>query len=443
MNKAELFLAALRKGNHLIKDWVISAFALTMEAPDAWEKDPYPFRLTQQGTRFFYFDEATMALAPVDGGYDPNLKQPLYNAWEKLKLSAGSVPNLKQDIETTYGNLLWNYLILVGPFGEKIPYINDRVSPGKLEGLIKERYVDDTPEKYPADAKNPPEKQQIYTTEYLACREAAFYSAGFAHLWVPADTPKTLTPPPGIKEFKQQLYKEFEGRLKDPAVIAEIDKRLVAYDAEYLKGDRSEGFLISNKSRGTVRRKLFLQLGAEAGLGEGESTRELITNSLDEGWDISKFAIMNDAQRAGSFSRGAQTMLGGESVKWLLRASSNLRVLPGDCGAKLGVPTLLDEGTIKNYRGFNVVTASGFEKLTEETEGKYLGKEVMVRSTQFCRKLESDLCEVCAGPRLSLNPTAASAAITAIGSIIMQTFLAAAHGTALTVATMDPYTELQ
>lgn len=39
-------------------------------------------------------------------------------------------------IKTTVGRYLMNYLILVKPFGKKIPYINDVFSPGKLDDLV-------------------------------------------------------------------------------------------------------------------------------------------------------------------------------------------------------------------------------------------------------------------------------------------------------------------
>lgn len=446
MNKADLFKAAMRAGNYRLRDWVISAFALTQDDPKAWEQNPYDYRLVKQGNRYFYLQpqaegsEAPFALVPVDGDYDP--ARPLFNAWETIDLQPNDCTNLAQACKSTYGNLLFNWLVLAYPFGAKIPYQNQRTSPGKVESLIIDRLADD-PKEGEAVPELPPEKMPIYVSEYLKCTDSASFASGFSQLWVPGDTEKTMTAPPGLKEYKAQLYKEYEGRLHDPAVVAEIDKKLVAFDAAYLKGDRGgEGFLITNKSKEIVRKKLFLQLGAEPGL-EDKVAVDLIQNSLSEGWDLNKFPEMNNTQRAGSFNRGAQTMLGGESVKWLLRASSNLRVAKEDCGTKLGVPHDFSKEDIKTFRGFSVVTANGHEPLTEENEGKYLGKQVMIRSPMFCNLMLSDYCAVCVGPRLALNPTALSAAITAIGSNMMLIFMSAAHSSGLQVAEMDPFKELQ
>ena len=80
-----------------------------------------------------------------------------------------------------------------------------------------------------------------------------------------------------------------------------------------------------------------------------------ITKSLAEGWDITKFPEMMDGSRAGSYSRGAETMLGGEQVKWLLRTSSNMRITQKDCGSRLGYRMQVTPTTIKQLVGFSIV----------------------------------------------------------------------------------------
>jgi hypothetical protein len=184
-------------------------------------------------------------------------------------------------------------------------------------------------------------------------------------------------------------------------------------------------------------------MGGEAGLDEESGQVQFIPNSLTEGWDISKFPVMNDSQRAGSFNRSAQTQLGGESVKWLLRASSNMQVTMDDCGTQLGVPTQFDEKSVQRYVGFHVVTSGGPKEITEEDAGTYVGKKFMVRSPLFCRLDKTDYCKICVGPRLALNPTALSSAVTEVGSTIMLIFMKSAHAKNLAVAHMDYQTELQ
>jgi hypothetical protein len=245
-----------------------------------------------------------------------------------------------------------------------------------------------------------------------------------------------MTVNPEIYKLRAKLLEENKDRLHDPAVIAKIDAELVKADKEWIKGDPAENFLLGGKAFNVVRRKLYLQMGAEMGLEEGTDVVNIPT-SLSEGWDITKFPAMNNSLRAGSFNRGAQTMLGGESVKWLLRASSNMTVAKDDCGSKLGVELVVKEEDKNNWVGFSVVGTQAPIKITEENFGQYLGKTVLKRSPMYCKLDKTDYCAVCVGDRLAANPTALSSAISEYGSAFLSLFMAAAHGKALLLAHMD------
>jgi hypothetical protein len=460
MKKHDYFLAACNAQEFRRRAWVISAFSMINEAPDDWKKDPYPYRLVQTRTAYFFVNpEKTDELIQLE---DADPTKPPFDHKEKFLLKPGDIPNYgegeQQDLITSYGQYFFNWVIFVYPFGQKIRYQSGRVMPDDIEKMILPRLQDDpTPNAQmvlDANARieqrnghdvlelGDPKRQPIYVKEYLVMADSAFYLAGFTQLWVPAATRKTMTAPPGIAELKAQLLEKYKDKLHDPAVIAKIDAELIKYDTEYLKGDLGEGFLIENKGRKVVRRKLFLMTGAEAGLEDGIDV-DLIQNSLSEGWDIEKFPIMNDSLRAGSYNRGAETMLGGEAVKWLLRASSNMMVTQADCGSNLGVPVVLDDTNKKKYLGFSVVTGEGHEKLNDESIGKYLGQKVMIRSPMFCRLEKTDYCAVCVGDRLAMNPTALSSAVSEYGSKFMLLFMKKMHGTQLALAHMNYKTAIQ
>jgi hypothetical protein len=460
MKKHDFFLAACKAGEYRRRAWVISAFSTIHEGPEDWKKDPYPYRIVQLRTGYFFVNPENVAeLIPLED-CDPAI--PPFDRKEKFLLHPGDIPNYSeretQDLITSYGQYFFNWVMFAYPFEDKIRYQSGRISPDDIEKMIIPRLKDDpTPNAQMVLNANErveqrtgmavldlgaPSTQPIYVKEYLVMADAAFYLAGFTQLWVPAATRKVMTAPPGIAELKAKLLEQYKDRLHDPAVIAKIDAELIKYDSEYLKGDEGEGFLIDSKGRKVVRRKLFLMTGAEAGLGDGINV-DLIQNSLSEGWDIEKFPIMNDTLRAGSYNRGAETMLGGEAVKWLLRASSNMMVTQADCGTNLGVPVVLGDGSKSKYMGFNVVTNEGHETLTEESFGKYLGQKVMVRSPMFCRLEKTDYCAVCVGPRLAMNPTALSSAVSEYGSKFMLLFMKKMHGTQLALAHMDYRTAIQ
>lgn len=277
----------------------------------------------------------------------------------------------------------------------------------------------------------------IFVSEYLKFVDAFSYLTEFNQIITQGLTAKAITKPPGIEKFKKELFEKYAGKLDDPTTIALIESELEKFDAEYLKGDPSQNFLINPKSKKVVRKKLFLMYGAEAGLTGGR-TMDLVQPSLAEGWDPSKFPAMNNASRAGSYFRGFETQNGGEEVKWLFRASSNVQVVEGDCGTKLGKAYTVTDENYKKLVGLYVITKEGPQLLQNEEMTKTLiGKKILARSPLYCKLPYTDFCPICMGTRLAANKDAVSMAITAEGSAFMLLSMSAMHGKSLSLAKLD------
>jgi hypothetical protein len=424
MDKIEYFIKAILAGMYKKQNWTISVFALTHEGPKDWEADPYPWRVVRTPTGISFVSPETGKLVPITG-IDPT--KPLINHREVITITPEHAVNLTvPELLTTTGNFFYNHLVLIHSFGAKFPYVNNRKDGniGKIEKAFTKVLEDDVPEGQESPTA-------VYVKDKLRFDKAVLSSRAFTQLFCPALTEKAITAPPGIVEFRNSLLKQHAGRLSDPTIIAMINAELVKFDGNNLKGDPSENFLLGSKARETVRRKLFLMTGAEPGL-EDKATLDLIPTSLSEGWDVSKFPSMVNTMRSGSYQRGAETMLGGEAVKWLQRASSNLVVVEGDCGSTLGFPTEITDEKAERLLGFHIV---GEDKkaliLTPENVKSYIGKTVLLRSPQFCIHNLTDYCEVCVGPRLAVNKRALSAAISAYGSTMMYVAMSGAHAKAL------------
>lgn len=407
------------------KAWVISLLALISEDPNTHKEKPYAYRIVHTPTGFFFCDpDKNLELTQIE---DCVTGHPIFNFKEAISLKAGELINLHKDIDTCIGNIFFNYCCIIHSFGSKVDYIEGDATVPAIESIISQRMEDN-------DSKNP---DAILVSEYLKFTDSIFYLTNFTQLCVNAGTPKSMMSPPGIIEFKKQLLDKYKDRLTDPEVVATIDAELVKFDAAYLKGDPSEDFLISKKSRLIVRKKMFLMLGAEPGLEEKVNV-DLITNSLEEGWQVDKIASMNNTVRAGTFNRSAQTQLGGESVKWLLRASSNINITVDDCGSTLGKMLTPTSMTINRLVGFNVIV--GNEQIPVdnlEQAGAYLGKKIMVRSPMYCKLPKTDYCKICVGKKLAQNPTGISLTISEYGGAFLGIFMSAAHAKALTLAKMN------
>lgn len=443
MLKREVFMNAMQAGRYRDLAWIVSAFSLT--APVKPTGHLKPWTLYADATGHYVIDDGVFTR--IDDGV---VGQPLFSFQEELEITGEDCPNvwMTKDLSSTqpklatcYGNLLFNWVVMVYAFGAKLPYQSGKISNSKIEALILKNFQDDPdPNKteYEPTTKTPGDP--VYVSEYLKFAEAMYFLTGLTQLCVWAATKKTLLPPPGINEYRAQMLKENEGHLHELATIAKIDKALVEYDAEWLKGDPGgDNFVTPGKARDVVRKKKFLMHGAEVGLTESTIHGVLVSNSLHDGWDVSKFADMNNSLRSGSFNRGAQTMLGGVSVKWLLRASSNTNVTVDDCGSKLGSPVLLNQGNFQKYLGFTLIDEHGLQEHVRDADamGKYLGKVSYVRNPMYCKLPFTDYCKRCVGDRLSVNPTGLSIAVSDYGSAFLGIFMKAMHGKQLKTAEMD------
>ena len=428
MLKNDYFLLAMKEKLYEKKAFIISLFSLIREDFSKWKEDPYPYRVVQTPTGHFFCDPQTKELVLID---DAVAGEPILHFKNPIELKAGDLPNLKKDITTTIGNVLFNYCCIINSFNDKMDYIEGRVNVSSIESEIVKR-LEDTPKE--GETRDP---KYIYVDEYIKFSNSLMYITNFSQLCVWCSTEKTMTPPPGLKEFKAQLIEKYKDQLNDPTVVALIDAELVKFDTEYLKGDPGQNFLLNGGKALKARKRLYLMYGAEAGFNQTVGV-DLIKSSLVDGWEVDKFPIMNDALRAGSYNRGAETQLGGESVKWLLRASSNFNITVDDCGSRLGRKTIVTKDNFKKLIGFNIVTEEGSREITEEdNESTYLGKTLMVRSPMYCKLSSTDFCSKCLGKNLSLNPTGLSLAVSNYGSMFMQLFLKKMHSSTLSIAKVD------
>lgn len=427
MLKRDLYFQAFNAGAHLRKKWVLSAFAVTRHDFNQ-EIEAFDFRYSKDMTEAF-----------VDGAWvtitDVPPMTPVFKAMETLSLKKGEVPNLSTDVESTYGDVLINWRVLVYAFNDRMEYRVGPISIGKIEVEIAKRMKDDPLPDEQTD------ESAIYVRDYLNFGQAASDLDGFTQLFVPTSTARSLQTDPEVRAVRTRLLEENKDRLHDPAVVAEIQNTLVAMDKAWIKGDPSEGFFIGEKVWNTARKRMFLIHGPEAGFDEGGDA-ELVINSLNEGWDISKLPAMINSLRAGSYYRGKLTALGGESVKFFLRVFQNTYISEEDCGTELSLDKIIDENAsslIGSYR----VTKDGLQLLTSEVMATLSpGTVISVRSPQYCKTPASDFCQKCMGAHNSENPMGLGSGASDVGSTFMYIMMASAHAKELKTAKLKVSTFL-
>lgn len=433
MHKRDYFLAALRNGAYRYKHWAFTCFSLVQEDdPSNREQENYEYRLYRNENGFYFRDPQNNHEITWLEGVNPTM--PAFAFREEIVLGVKDIPNLNSNVTSTYGNLFVNQMVLVWPFGDKIPYMEGRITATAIEKIIEARIKDDPAEGAALDPK------AIYVSEYKKYNEAIFALAGFTQLCVPSATPRTMTTDPQVAVRRKELLEKYKDKLHDPVIQAEIDSELIAIDREWIKNDPDGGFYHKAKSFNVVRKKVFLLQGASEGFGV---KGELIPVSLNDGWDIRHLPAMSNSLREGSYARGSETMLGGEATKFNYRIFQNTTIAEDDCGSRLGLPVLLTKDNLKHYITNSVITKDGVVELTEENARPFQDKVVLVRSPIYCKTAGANFCACCMGRKLAATPNALSTFAADIGSLFMGLFMSKMHGKALLTADYDVMTAIR
>lgn len=412
------FLTALNDGAYKRRSWVLSIFSLFKPGGD--DHAPY---LVYRDTRGHYFkDPATQEVIYLKEG---GTNEPLLKPRDALDLAPGDLLNVKTAVKTTYGNALVNMQCLIDPFGDRFEFQTGRFSLKKIEGTLA------------AWARS----GELETEPYIRFCNNVQALVGLTQITSPAASKETLTGHPDRFKLRERLLEEYKDRLNDPSVIAAIDAELEKLDREWIAGSPSAGFYIKDKSFTIIRKRLYYMLGAEQ--QKDSKKLHLTASSLAEGIDYKDMPAMLTTQRLGSFNRGNNTALGGESVKFYLRAFQNVLIAEEDCGSTLTLDYPVSKSNYKEFIGFFELDSKKKPKLvTEERAKSLIDKSIHIRSPIYCKTKGANLCVSCMGDQSRNSPKALGELAAAVGSQHMYAMMGSVHGSALKLVEYDPFQTL-
>jgi hypothetical protein len=440
MKKLEFFMNAVNAGNLKKKSWIFRAFSLTL--PHSENTIPWDIKYSYKGedkTRLHCtFTDGDNNLIELDD-YELTAKDqsPPFTFAEKVKIKVGDLENLKEDITTAYGNILANWLWLVYPFGDRIPYIQGKFRLGDIEAIIEPILTT-----IPKDLEAKRDPKYIYVDEYIKFTRVKGIIDGISQLCVPSATEKTLGHHPDRDKVRAELIKKYEGRLKDPAVAALIDKRMVELDKEWLKGDESEGFYSGAKALEISRKKAHGLMGLEQAFNDVGEDTTYIDTALSDGWNRQHMAAIVNNSREGSFDRGFQTALGGKATKDILKILQNSVLTIDDCGAKIGIDVLLTDKDYNEYINNTLIVDGKLVRLTKENFSKFTGTRQVMRTAGYCKASAPNFCKICIGGKYENHPTGLGTAGASMTTKFMLIFMKSAHGKALKTVDYDFESEL-
>ncbi len=428
MKKLDFLKLAVQNKKYTTKKWIVSAFTIVDNTgTDVSKLTAYD--LVYTGISYAYIDPHGEQITIEDS----TKNEPLFYFLEPITVNNEWCPNADKEISTTMGNLLFNLISIVPSFGNNIEFQTGKISIGAIEDRIAPILKSDPPDTSKRDGTG------IYVSDYINFVNSLQFISGLASISVVSATVKNIQMAPGLDAYKEKLLKEYGTDIDDTNTFIKFEKQLQDYDDEYLKGDPSLRSFMSGKVKNISRKKLFLTVGKERTFAKEKDSIAVI-NSLHQGWpkEPKQFSELMNITRAGSFSRGAETIKGGVSAKILLRTISNFKIVPGDCNTKMGMK--------RQYNGTNIdnlvnryILKEGKSSLvtTKEEADAYVGKDIVVRSPMYCKVAGDNICEICAGKRLSSNPTGLAIPVTEISDIFLTTFMKAMHGKVMSTSKMD------
>ncbi len=317
--------------------------------------------------------------------YNKGETKPLCTPQDTFTLNSGEILNYKnsQSVETTIGRFVSNYLFLVYPFKDNIPYINTEFSSSKLESVISDALVSEKITARDIKDRYVPTLSLIGQSNDIIC---------------PNISEKTITIPPHIHALREKLVKENkEALLKgDASVMSDIEAALVKAYKEYLEGDPSLHFLLKKKYFNVTLKKLFLTQGMVERFGS-PGQFDFVENPMGNGWKIKDLPIIFNEVRHGSYSRAIETQNGGVIAKLILRVFQDTRISIDDCKTKRGETVFASRDNLKEFENNYMIAPEGKNILiTSDIMGTIPETNITVRTPGYCQA-EKGFCSKCFG----------------------------------------------
>ena len=404
---SEYLKIAADLGLHRKRSWRINMLLRLLDYKDVPNNYLYP----DTDKYVFNNGEEIIGVAGLDITKSPVI-------WRtKIKVLKGTTKQIKEDINTIFGNYINNTVIFADVFGDRVPYHNGHLTMGEFHKAYFKLY----------QAKNLTAKEL-----QRSCSALEVLSAD-SEFGVPAASVTTFTTHKDMDKRKKELLAKYGDKKDDPLVQAKIDKELTGLDREHVRGTAAQDFIISGKQHDVVRKKTMIMYGSETDM-DGKPT-PLVDKPLEEGLDMDRMPSWVDAARAGSFGRGGMTALGGADVKQDYLAYGDLLIRLGDCKTKEGLDVLVKPGEYKRLAGMRLLKDN--TPLDENKLKGLIGKVVTIRVPGKCKSPVGGYCQMCMGIVGAKVLTAIPTEVSVVDSNSMDAMMQAAHGKARVAVKID------
>lgn len=415
MTKLEYFIYAMQNKLYMNRKWLTRVCAVLLEK---LEVDEFPSLV--DGKIQFLKDGNPVILS------DAVPDQPVYGINESVRIPLGTLPNMAEDTDTTYRHCIMNAIMLVYPFGDKVPYRTERFKSVKEIDKLAETML---------------RNKEITTAEYKKLFDCFLFIDFLSDFSVPTASRQTLEPSAEAKRVRDEMVEKYKDQLTDPVVVAAIDEEITKVLMREAMDDPASGFFVNpKKSIAKVRKMTHGMIGAVPDLKDPTKVKT-ITRSLDEGWTADDIPALVNRLRGGSYDRGKDTAFGGEAAKNAGRMNQNTKVVEPDCGSKVGIPFDITEENHSSFVSLYRADKPG-KAMTEEDLKSNIGKILYIRLPATCNTPNGNYCKKCMGDSIGNADIGLGPLISAVTSVFLSISLSKFHGKVLSTERWDPKTQL-
>ena len=316
-----------------------------------------------------------------------------YRPYDYFRVPANSYGSEKQKNKkpfyTTVGLWIFNKAFIEQDLFDLFHYINEPVGDGMHSKINKELSYSVLEDKISLDVLKRYEMKVQKFMPFVSILSASY-------------TDKMLSVTGDINKKKKQLVKKYDAGLKakDPKVMDQIEKELLAYSKELLKDDPSMDMFNSGAraSFGNNFKNMFVSKGSVKNPDPTKGYDLILSNYMD-GVSKEDYPAIASSLAAGPYSRAKKTETGGHWEKQFLRAFQHLKLLPAgsDCGTKKTIQITLTPKNIGGWMYSYIVEGNRLVELTSDNKDKYIGKTVKLRFSALCEAKDGCFCNKCAG----------------------------------------------
>ena len=215
-----------------------------------------------------------------------------------------------------------------------------------------------------------------------------------------------------IKKKKQELKKKYEKELSNPETrvrtVAKIEKELLAFAEDYMKGDKAMDMYTSG-AKGSFDnnfKNLFVMKGLIRDPDPTQDFMDVDANYID-GIKEEHYVSMGRSLAEGPYARARRTMIGGYWEKLFLRSFQHITLGPkdSDCGTTKTITAHITDDNVNSLMYNYIKEGSKLVELTSQNMDKYIGKTVQMRFSSLCES-KDHICNKCMGNffyRLGIN----------------------------------------